>query len=638
MHILLNPLMPYKHLHPRTSGLITYGGGGGADGATAAEVNSSVAGGVSSVNANTNTGFASAKTYGQGQFDALGGKVSDVGTDVDALGGQISGVGGDVTTGFSSLNDYLEGQFDKGLTERSRIAQNQLTGFKQLGDLNKKGFGDLGQDLTTVGGDVTKGFGDQTARFDTLDRSVGGVQTTADNIQTDVGSVQTAVDNGAIANQKAFGTAATNLDTLAKDTTQAFTDAQTNRTTNQGVLTENQGTLGTDLTTLSDNQDTYYDDVAGSLTEAAGKQDTFQTNFDDYLLKYGDDTENNTETTGRIETGLGDFAEEMRGAVGTLGESTVEDGKTLDDVSGEIADLETTVEGGFTTAEDLIGKGFTDATGAQGTSNLALLDAIGAAGDNSAVTGLLSTLGSNVNNLSADFLTQFGGLASAFTTTGDLIKNSVAANGDVIERTLDAQGNVIESRFDAQGTLIGTTETNINSAIAAAQAELGAGQQGLMSDIQGAQQTQMDALGVQIASGFDAQTGQMNTQVGEMAGLASQMTDLDMGMRQEFFQMEGAFDDTGALISQEVTDQGVTIRRNIDQNGNLMIQKFDQQGQAIGNKVFNINEALAQLAGLGTLPGASVSMGNLSPALQASPNGETNVPTGGFMAPFSMTV
>jgi hypothetical protein len=69
-----------------------------------------------------------------------------------------------------------------------------------------------------------------------------------------------------------------------------------------------------------------------------------------------------------------------------------------------------------------------------------------------------------------------------------------------------------------------------------------------------------------------------------------------------------------------------------------MIQKFDQQGQAIGNKVFNINEALAQLAGLGTLPGASVSMGNLSPAMQASPTGKTNVPTGGFMAPFSVTV
>lgn len=29
---LLNPFMPYKHLHPRASGLIAYKGGGGGDG------------------------------------------------------------------------------------------------------------------------------------------------------------------------------------------------------------------------------------------------------------------------------------------------------------------------------------------------------------------------------------------------------------------------------------------------------------------------------------------------------------------------------------------------------------------------------------------------------------------------------
>lgn len=617
---LFNPFMPYTHLHPRASGLITYKGGGG--GASVAEVDASVAGGVSNVNANTDAGFADAKTYAQAEFGSLGENVSDVGAGVASLGT-------DVTGGFSNLNTYLQDQFAKtndqnfkGFTGTGKLIQ-------AVDERNQTSFGNLGQNLNTVGGNVTQGFADQTTRFDTLDQSVGDVQTTANNIQTDVGSVQTAVDNGAIANEKAFGSAATNLDTLSKDTAQAFTDAQTNRTTNQGVLAGNQQTLGTDLKTLSNNQDTYYGDVSGSLAEVGGKQDTFQTNFDEYVTRYGTDTETNAETIGRLETGLGGFAEEVRGSLGSLEGATSNDEviSAVNSVGGNVDSLAGTVEGGFSN----------QATQA-GTNSLALLDAIGVAGDNTAVTGLLTTLGQNIGSLSSTFLEEFGSLGSAFTSTGDLIKNSVAANGDVIQRSLDAQGNVIESRFDAQGTLIGTTETNINAAIAAAQAELGTGQQGLMSEMVSAQDTQFEAMATQIAEGFDNQTGQMDTQVSNLAGLASQMTELDIGMRQEFFQMEGAFDDTGALIRQEVTDTGEIIRRNIDQNGNLMIQKFDQQGQFIGNKVFNINEALAQLAGLGTLPGASVSMGNLSPALQASPNGQTNIPTGGFMAPFSMTV
>lgn len=605
MRTLFNPI--FRYLHPRASGLIAYGGGGGGDGesgATAAQVDASVGGGVSAVNANTNAGFASNKTFNQGLADGLNTKIGGVQGSVDGLGGKITTVGGDVTKGFSSLDDYLKGQFSAAETERTSNATAINKGITDLNTANQASFG-------TLGTNVTEGFADQTTRFNTLDDSVGGVQTTADRIETDVGSVQKDVTEGFDANKKSFETAAGNLDTLSKDATKGFNDAQTDRETNQGVLTGNQKLLGDGLDTLGTNQDTYYGDLSETANSIEGVQDTFKTSFDDYVDRYGTDTETTDESIGRIETGLGEFAEEFRGGLG--GTET-----TLDDVSNKLTSLEGTVEGGFST---------------QGESLVKAIE-----GDTTAVTGLLTTLGENVGSLSTTFLEEFGGLASAFTTTGELIQEEITENGEVIQRSLDDQGTVIENRFDAQGTLIGTTETNINDAIAAAQAELTTGQQGLMTEMDASQKTQFDDMATQIASGFDDQTGQMDTQVSSLAGLASQMTDLDMDMRQEFFQMEGAFDDTGALIRQEVTDTGVTIQRNIDQNGNLMIQKFDQQGQSIGNKVFNINEALAQLAGLGTLPGASVSMGNLSPAMQASPTGKTNVPTGGFMAPFSVTV
>jgi hypothetical protein len=620
MRTLFNPI--FRYLHPRASGLIAYGGGGGGgeSGATAAQVDASVGGGVTAVNANTNAGFASNKTFNQGLADGLN-------TKIGGVQGSVDGLGSNVTGGFDSLNTYLQDQFGASATDRVNQASATRKLVQEVDGRNQTSFGQLGQNLNTVGDDVTQGFADQTTRFDTLDDSVGGVQTTADNIQTDVGSVQNAVDNSAIDNEKAFKAAKGQLTTLSEDSQKAFGDAQTNRETNQGILTQNQLDLDTNLNTLSDNQDTYYGDLSETADNIEGVQDTFKSNFDAYVTKYGTDTKTTDENIGRIETGLGDFAEEFRGNLQDIEGNTSDSETSLDDISTDLTALEGTVEGGFSAANT-----------AMGTNNTSLIDAIGKAGDDSAVTGLLTTLGENVGNLSSTFLEEFGGLASAFTTTGDLIKDEIMENGDVIQRTLNDQGTLIESRFDAQGNLIGTTETNINDAIAAAQAELSTGQQGLMTEMDATRQTQFDEMATQIASGFDDQTGQMDTQVSSLAGLASQMTDLDMDMRQEFFQMEGAFDDTGALIRQEVTDTGITIQRNIDQNGNLMIQKFDQQGLAIGNKVFNINEALAKLAGIDTLPGASVSMGNLSPALQASPNGETNVPTGGFMAPFTATV
>ena len=131
----------------------------------------------------------------------------------------------------------------------------------------------------------------------------------------------------------------------------------------------------------------------------------------------------------------------------------------------------------------------------------------------------------------------------------------------------------------------------------------------------------------------------MDTQVRDLADVASQMTDLDMGMRQEFYQLGGAFDDNGELIKETVDENGNAVQRSIDVNGNLMLRAFDQTGNAIGQNVININKALGDLANIEAMPGSSVSMGNLSPAMQASPRqGQPNVPTSGFMSPFSQTV
>jgi hypothetical protein len=267
----------------------------------------------------------------------------------------------------------------------------------------------------------------------------------------------------------------------------------------------------------------------------------------------------------------------------------------------------------------------------------------------------LLALGMNMDGLSDQQKADFQAVSGAFDAQGNLIRSGQDAMGNIVEREMDANGQMIERKFDAQGNLLGETSLNVNDVMSGLgqldtiQGSIQQGfkgvqdsfgqQEGIMSEMSQEQQSQFEQTQSQIDTGFDATAGVMDTQVRDLADVASQMTDLDMGMRQEFYQLGGAFDDNGELIKETVDENGNAIQRSIDVNGNLMLRAFDQTGETIGQNVININKALGDLANIEAMPGASVSMGNLSPAMQASPRqGQPNVPTSGFMSPFSQTV
>jgi hypothetical protein len=212
-------------------------------------------------------------------------------------------------------------------------------------------------------------------------------------------------------------------------------------------------------------------------------------------------------------------------------------------------------------------------------------------------------------------------------------------------RNMDAQGNLLTRKIDANGNLIGDQTTNINSLFSSGQDKLGTSisdqianlsesQQGFMASTQqafGDNTNRLQQLMGNIQTGFDSTDQTMSRQIKDMAGITSGMTDLDMGMRQNFKQMGDAFDDNGKLIQSSIDENGNTVTRAIDKSGNLLLRQFDVTGRAMGDKVVNINKALNDLSTVKNLPGANVSMGNLSPAMQG------NVPTGGFMSPYSQT-
>ena len=257
---------------------------------------------------------------------------------------------------------------------------------------------------------------------------------------------------------------------------------------------------------------------------------------------------------------------------------------------------------------------------------------------------------------------------------------------------MDDQGNLIETQFASTGEQIGQQTTNLNDALTAAETSLSgginsvgtsmqegfnvanqanvdqfnqintanqanvdqlnqlqSGNEGLMSSLQNAEtnlgntiQSNQDATSTQfgdalsglqtkLEGGFQNMDANSINQAKDLAGIAATQGDLDIGMRQNFKQLSTAFDQTGGLIRNSIDAQGNTISRAVDANGNLLLKSFDVTGKEIGNKVININRSLSDLGRLKNVAGANTSMGNLSPAMQG------NVPTGGFMSPFSQT-
>ena len=116
-----------------------------------------------------------------------------------------------------------------------------------------------------------------------------------------------------------------------------------------------------------------------------------------------------------------------------------------------------------------------------------------------------------------------------------------------------------------------------------------------------------------------------------MANVAASQTDLDLGMRQNFKQLGSAFDDTGSLISSSIDDQGNTINRKMDAQGNMILDRFSVTGEALGQKVLNINQTLTDLGSQRNTQGSNVSMGNLTPASSSA------IPDSGFASAFTTT-
>lgn len=397
--------------------------------------------------ANIGTSIDTARTEATGRFDTVDGTLSNI-------RGDISGVGTNLNSGFSSLRDMVGQGMEANQQGFTGVTNNinQATGQIQTG--MQTGFDGVNQNLTT-------GFGTMDERFNRVDNAQQTAQTAIDT------GFQDTTNNFSDLNTRLtddFTAAQQTMDTGFADVGEGLNDLDTNTQnrldTVQGNVLTGQALLDRGITGMSNAQDIYYGDLSGRQMEIQQGQDGFQSNFDDYVQRYSEDTTLANQTRADIQQGMENSTRRIRDDLGTVAQSVAtgrnELGNQLDAFSdgtqNRFNDLEADVTGGFAQAQSNIQN--TESTLLGQMDRQSVVQARDAA-----------RIAAGQENMSAEMRSDFNQLGSAFDDTGNLISSSIDAQGNTLTRQIDNNGNMLLRSFDVTGRAIDGRVININRAL-----------------------------------------------------------------------------------------------------------------------------------------------------------------------------
>jgi len=348
--------------------------------------------------------------------------ISDVSTaqgGVDAIQTSV-GQGGDDPTGL-----YGEMAMNRGLLN------SQAT---QLGNLSSD-LNSVGQNVTGIQGSVDTGFSDVGQRFDTVDTNIGSVQSGMDAGFADAGQRFDTIDTNAAANAAAaqasmntgFSDAASQLNQSTSDTSANINDASENL---QANVLAGQGGLATSLGDLTGNVDTYNAALLDGQANLQNTADGFQTSFDTYVDRYGEDTELANQSRADLQTGMVNSAQRVREDLARIG------AQTQQEVAQAAQGTNAAVEQGFVDQQAMM----------QNQASQFAND----------IVDLQSNLGDVVSRVDDTSARQYQRLAQSFNAQGQLLKNQILADGSVVNRSMDNSGIMTENHFNQQGQPLGT--------------------------------------------------------------------------------------------------------------------------------------------------------------------------------------
>lgn len=390
-------------------------------------------------------------------FNATGNKLNTIGSNISGLGTRIDSTGNTIRNNmnskFSSLNSTLNSKFNSANNSRDAYARAVLNQMGAYNTENRNRADNINQNVQKVGTDVEKGFAEQGLRFDELDTSLeSGFAGTAQNIN-DLGEAnQARFDQVDASNQQTY-------DTMNN----SFNNTNDNIDTMQTEVLGGQGDILNDLLTAKAERDAYQQLNADDLGNIQEGQDTFKSNFDQYVDNYVQNANIQNDTLGSIQSGLSGFATDITGRVGSIDENLSSGNRAL---SSQINDTGRNIT-------DVVQGGFNDAAQNMNTFGTAMASQYGdIREDVGAINQQTSGLPSVMNNLAAmndlpvEMRQQFYQMGQSFDEQGNLIRNSIDQNGNVLSRQMDDQGNMIINRFNSQGDSMGVMTMNLNEVMA----------------------------------------------------------------------------------------------------------------------------------------------------------------------------
>ena len=494
---------------------------------------------------------------GDAQYDDLVARLAQGGVDIDALGASLEAQGIDVDklltdmgTANLGITNLQTGQTD--LSNRLGYAgtDNDPTGTGLYGAISG-----LGTDLTdyfgtgltnaqdALSGQIGTGFDNVGGRFDTVDTNMANNRTAMDTGFSTMGGRFDTVDTNMADNRSAMDTGFSNVGS-AFDAQNTGLEAAFNTAEDQqvaradalgGQMQTAEENLADRLSDLSGNQDTYYGDLAANQATMQDNQANYQSSFDNYVQRYGEDIELANQARADLQTGLVNTAGLVRDDIGRVLQAQATGQSTLSDQQANLSDI-------------------------MSQNDAAITDQLIA---NQAASA------ADINNLSQ--LTQ-----GNRTATKEQIDAAIASNADLMANYTDDMGNQLDTGFnrvaDSNAGLMANQTDQLGN-------KLDTGFNQVLDSNAGLMATQTDTL-----------SNQMNN----VRDLVSDTTvALDQGVRQQFGQLARAFDNSGRLLKNQILSDGSIVSRNMTPDGMMSENYFNSAGQVIGRKSFDVNNMLA---------------------------------------------
>jgi len=414
------------------------------------------------------------------------------------------------------------------------------------------------------------------------------------------------------------GTTAVNENTNARAAEAAVVGEEIK--TNQGTMLNNQDDLKSGQSDIRADiaaipQTTVVSqtvDTSGIENRIGSLEGTTSSGFADVGGRL--DTVNNTlgDVQGSVDTGFASMNQNFNDI--TEGQTGIQN--TLTDVSGNMTErfdtVDNTLDTGFTGVNENINTQFD-------TQNQNLTDM------SANILGGQTNLQSYLEGMSDRNDTYYGGLAEGQSNimgeVGGLqtglasFRDAYDANTTLANQTraelLDTVSGGFNRTREAIADNFGDTQrdiANVSGQIEQQGRQEQAGEQSIQRDFTAAIR--------ELSAGFEAGTQDQAAAQQDVINridtvkqvLATQSENLPEDIRRQYTQLATSFDENGRLIRESVDAQGLVTRRAMDNQSNVLLAQFNQQGDMLGQSMFNMNALLKQMdqlgyTGMGRQPG-----------------------------------